>query len=129
MQYRMMHRFVLSMVGGVILLAGSPGCQVAKSSFQMDSDSRLPFFGLQMAPKKKEPKPNVSPLSQSEAPVAKTTPASFDGEAATPRGSRWSKWFGRFGKPKRIPLPITDSPADDDSPVIVGADVDGLGEF
>ncbi len=126
-QYPVNDRLLLSMVGSVVLLSGLLGCQVARSSFQMDSDSRLPFFGLHLVPKKK--KPDVSPLSQSENPAAEATVAGFSDEAETPRPTGWSKWFGRFGKPKRIPLPITDSQSDGDSPEAVAAEADGLAAF
>ena len=128
MQYRVKHGWVISMVVGVILLGGLSGCQVTKSAFQMDSDSRVPFFGLQLGSKKKKSEPDVAPLSQSETPAAGAVMAGFDDEQKNPR-SGWSKLFGRFGKPKRIPLPITDSQSDADSPETVAADTSGLPAF
>ncbi len=128
MQYRVTHRLVSSLVGGTILLGGLSGCQVTKSSLQMDSDSRTPFFGLQLGAKKKKSEPDVVPLGQSETPADKVVTTAFDDEGEKPR-SGWSKLFGRFGRPKRIPLPLTDSPPDADSPETIAADMNGLTGF
>lgn len=128
MHFQVTHRLVISIVGGAILLGGLSGCQVTKTSLQMDSDNRTPFFGLQLGTKKKKSEPDAVPLGQSEMPANKVVTTGFDDEGEKPR-SGWSKLFGRFGRPKRIPLPLTDSTSDVDSPETIAADLDGLAGF
>ena len=99
---------VLFVICGLLVVGGSAGCQVARKSFQMDSDSRVPIFGLQFVPKKN--KPDVTSIGHDSAKQAEATVLNLD-QTDQPRSrARWPQWLSRLGKPKRIPLPITPTP-------------------
>lgn len=122
-------RIILFAICGLLIVGGSSGCQVARKSFQMDSDSRVPILGLQLVPKKK--KPDVTSIGHDSAKQAEATLLNLDQSDQPQPLSRWPQWLSRFGKPKRIPLPITQtSPA---SSIELAEDIrleqDGLHEF
>lgn len=98
---------LIAAVGLVAVAATSlAGCQVIRAMFQMDSDRRAPAFGIELAPAEQKveqtshDEPAREPAAQSESDRA---------TAETPDApSAWSRLFGRFTRPKRIPLPRTD---------------------
>uniref|UniRef100_A0A7C2JYN1 DUF3035 domain-containing protein n=1 Tax=Schlesneria paludicola TaxID=360056 RepID=A0A7C2JYN1_9PLAN len=82
------------------------GCAVERSSLSIDSNSRVPFLGLQLAPsKKKEP---VYQRSISREPAAKSAAATVQLAVEEPRGdTHWTDWLTpapRFSQP----LPRTE---------------------
>jgi len=82
------------------------GCAVGGKSFQYESGSRTPFFGLQLL----ERKPKEPQIYRS---IQQTTP---EGEIAVPLEfaideeppSRWKKWLPGSAPQPRIALPRTD---------------------
>lgn len=76
--------------GKVIIAATlvlSPGCQLNRSFFQMDSDSRVPFFGIDLAPdwgKRDSAVDGVSRL-QSEPREQASSAATVGAEPESPR--------------------------------------------
>ncbi len=94
------------------LLAGSQaGCQgVANKMFQMDSNSRSPFFGLQFYTNKENP---VHLQNVSQQQPVELEPAILQTKSEeTSRFSKIPKWLNPLSKKsqsgKRIPLPRTD---------------------
>jgi len=83
------------------------GCQLDRTSFQMDSNSRIPFLGFQLSDLGRR-KQDVGPVTVRAAnavadhttPVAKTAPR------------RLNTWLDGLKPPERISLPRTDSPID-----------------
>jgi hypothetical protein len=95
------------------------GCAVERSSLSIDSNSRVPFMGLQLAPpKKKEP---VYQRSISRDRAAQSEAAVVRLAQHEPRTeSRWTDWL--TPSPPRVsqPLPRTETPASD-KPDVSGA--------
>lgn len=86
----------------VLMILAVCGCQVDGTSFQMDSISRVPIFGMEVLPKKKPERdyrtirhtaPRTVELAESGSPPAK---------------SGWPSWLTPFAKPSSMPLPRTD---------------------
>ncbi|QDV48247.1 hypothetical protein Enr17x_02580 [Gimesia fumaroli] len=94
------------------LVGTQTGCQgLANKMFQMDSNSRSPFFGLEFYTKKDKPASiqNVSQLQPVELePAIIQTKA----EEQPSRFSKFPKWLNPMSKKSqqedRIPLPRTD---------------------
>jgi len=65
----------------------APGCQHNRSFFQMDSNSKVPFFGVDLAPKWPGQKSSVDGVSrlQSESAQRSQPPAEAAETAAAPR--------------------------------------------
>jgi len=69
------------------MLVMAPGCQLNRSFFQMDSDSRVPFFGIDLAPdwgKRDSAVDGVSRL-QSEPREQASSAATVGAEPESPR--------------------------------------------
>jgi len=109
-------RSLCILVAGGCLLCGLSGCQVARTSFQMDSDNRVPILGLQLSPRERD----TSGIRRDHAADDETPVVDLNRRETMPRRSPWSKLLGRFGKPKRIPLPRTDLQSVDDPPAVAG---------
>ena len=126
----MLHRLLTLLAGMALFACGPIGCQVAKTSFQMDSDSRTPGVGLQLAPKPKQ-KDDKSAVTSADhyGRDATVTHADATAEATPPAKSRWTKWLDRFRRPKRIPLPVTDTEPADATSLELDAPSDGLNSF
>lgn len=99
----------------ISLMGSLTGCHgLANKMFQMDSNSRSPFFGLQFYTKKDDPQPasiqNVSQLQPVELePAIIQTKA----EEQPSRFSKLPRWLNPMSKKTqstedRIPLPRTD---------------------
>ena len=121
----------LTLLAATALFAVCPiGCQVAKTSFQMDSDSRTPGVGLQLAPKPKQKEDGTAVRSADHhGEDAMVTHADATTDATSPSKSRWTKWLDRFRRPKQIPLPVTDTEPADATSVELDAPSDRLNSF
>ncbi len=120
-------RFFLSFLSAIVLLGGFSGCQIDKKFFQMSSDNPSPVLGLQLAPRaKKQDKSGIRGISATEevAPVVE-----LDRQDTASRRSKWPKWFGVLGKPKRIPLPRTDSLSGETTTEVPGASTEAVDGF
>lgn len=95
-----------------LLLSTQVGCKgLGNKFFQMDSNSRSPFFGLEFYTKTDKHPPTIQKVSQ-EQPV-ELEPAILQTKSEEPsRFSRLPKWLNPMSKKaeqgKRIPLPRTD---------------------
>jgi len=95
-----------------LLLSTQTGCKgLGNKFFQMDSNSRSPFFGLEFYTKKDKQPGNIQNVSQ-EQPV-ELEPAILQTKSEEPsRFSRLPKWLNPMSKKaeqgERIPLPRTD---------------------
>ena len=108
-------RFAIRVMA-VALCLGLPACQPSRQAFQLDSDSRTPMLGLEFTPRNEAP--DVTGIanregSQGEVP-APAGPAQQVPVEAGDDPSAWSKLWGKFTRPKRIPLPRTDGEAPDE---------------
>jgi hypothetical protein len=86
---------------------GLSGCALERSSVSMDSNSRFPFFGFQLAPKKKEEPAYQRSISQHRSrpsDVPKIQPAVREPE----RESAWPQWLSLPTARPVLPLPRTD---------------------
>ena len=109
-------RSLCILVAGGCLLCGLSGCQVARTSFQMDSDSQVPIVGLQLSPRERD----ISGIRRDYAADDETPVVDLNRGETIPRRSPWSKLLGQFGKPKRIPLPRTDLQSIDNLSAVAG---------
>jgi hypothetical protein len=111
-----MLRFSSALVVAAGLAGGLIGCQTSSPSVQLDRPA--PAMTLDREP---------SPAHESQTGIQQTAGSSeprlveLNKREETAHNSRWAKLLGRFGKPKRIPLPRTDLPAEGEA--LVG-DVD-----
>ena len=95
-------------LGGIfffLVILAFTGCQVDRTSLQMDSDSRFPALGIQLVPKRKPQK--IQTISHHES-LATPEKAMQTRQSSTARSSRWTQWLNPFGKKQRIPIPRTD---------------------
>ena len=108
---------ILSLVlCGLSLLLGAIGCRVSGTSFQMDSDQRSPSLGLQLSPRKKRTPKDDWTIRQTGGVENRSVKTQPPADKAVPQRSAWSRLLGRFGTPKRVPLPRTDIRSDEDAP-------------
>lgn len=89
----------------VLVVALGSGCALERSSLSIDSDSRVPFFGFQFAPRRRPPayERSISRTKPSAEPPAKVTTTLLE----TPPESPWPAWLTRSARPTQ-PLPRTD---------------------
>ncbi len=87
------------------------GCQFNRTFFQMDSNSRSPFFGFDLLSSRSKSAPAGVNRYQSD-PI---TPASRVDAPESPQADRartairWPKPFGRSRQPLPLPLPISEA--------------------
>jgi hypothetical protein len=78
-------------IGGVLLgavLLVAPGCQLNRSFFQMDSNSRVPFFGVDLAPSLPKRSSSVDGVSRLQSETARRgQPATATDDAPPPAKS------------------------------------------
>jgi len=95
----------------LVLLAsmGLSGCQVSRSFFQMDSNSRVPFMGVDLLPKRDRTSP-TSGVSrfQNENVVAPSSVATSQKAPQEQEPSRLSRLLGRAPQPEQLALPTTN---------------------
>ena len=103
-----MTRATISLIAGFgLILAAMSGCHSAGRSFRLDSDSRMPFFGLQFMAKDREPRAVQTVGHEEPEPVEDDAPSSIPPSKLD--ASRWTKWLNPLAvSPKHIPLPRTD---------------------
>ena len=91
------------------------GCRVDKSSFPIDGDRKAAVLGLQLSPKQKKAQTTgIRRVNAGDNEVdAQTRVQQVDQKEATADTPKWKKLLGRFGQPKRIPLPRTDLLSDE----------------
>ena len=101
-----------ALIGACVLFAlhGFIGCQVDRTSFQFNSDTQVPSLGLQLVPKREPQKIQTVGHHDRRAHPHQAKVLESDQSGGTKR-SRWTQWFSRFGRKKRIPLPRTDLPS------------------
>ncbi|MGE0375450.1 MAG: hypothetical protein AB7I48_16400 [Planctomycetaceae bacterium] len=88
---------------------GCSGCQVGRTFFQMDSNSPVPFFGMDLLPQrnKKSATDGVSRF-QSEAEPANDAPIALSESQSPPRASRgWGRLLGQPPQTETLTLPAT----------------------
>jgi hypothetical protein len=90
----------------LLAVAVSGGCALERSSLSIDSNSRIPFFGFQFAPRPKPPvyDRSVSRPKPGAEPSAKVKPALLE----TPKEGAWPGWLGLPTPRPTQPLPRTD---------------------
>jgi len=97
---------------------GLPGCQIGRSFFQMSSNAPVPFFGMDLLPKRKTASPTdgVSRfqnegVSQPDAPVEKQN------ASAPPVATKsWGTLLNRSPKSETLALPTTTISESDAAP-------------
>ncbi len=90
-------------------LGAFEGCSVTRRGASVDSTSRMPFFNMELAPKRKEPAPETQRIRWDQSKtVVETEPAKLT--ANTPAGENSSWWQRLTGTEKKtaVPLPRTD---------------------
>ncbi|QGQ23497.1 hypothetical protein F1728_12775 [Gimesia benthica] len=115
------------------------GCQgLGNKVFQMDSNGRSPFFGLEFYTQKDKHPAKIQTVSQDQ-PV-ELEPAILQTKSEEPsRFSRLPKWLNPMSKSaeqgERIPLPRTDleenevvleEPAEDSAPTELGSSLENF---
>lgn len=85
------------------------GCQLDRTSFQLDSNSRMPFMGFQLSDlgrRNKEVDPVTVRTANTVVDQTIVTPVA----QSAPR--RRNTWLDALKSPERISLPRTDAPVD-----------------
>jgi len=104
-------RLILVLCISTLLIGTQTGCQgFANKMFQMDSNGRSPFFGLEFYTKKEKP---VTIQNVSQQQPVELEPVILQAKSEEPsRFSRIPKWLNPLSKKsqseERIPLPRTD---------------------
>lgn len=112
---------------GVVVIAAclaTAGCAVTRKSVSIDSGSRMPWLGMELAPKRRTPAPETTRIRRDSTAPVKAVPAKLAKEppAQKPADSKsdetwWQKITGTEKKPP-IQLPRTDL---EDQPLQVNA--------
>jgi hypothetical protein len=121
----MRRRFAAALIGGILLAGGTLGCRTARTSFQMDSDSQTPQLGLQLTPSKD---PHASSGQADSTRAIKGHLVEIDRQDEEPPRASRPSWWNRWSKPKRIPLPVTDTTGEQEAPGRIAGD-DQAAEF
>ncbi|MCA9023598.1 MAG: hypothetical protein KDA86_00155 [Planctomycetaceae bacterium] len=100
----------------LVLLAslGLSGCQVGRTFFQMDSNSRAPFMGLDLLPKRDRSSPTTGVSRFQNEPVVQSSAIAAPPEPQERETSRLSRLLGRSPEPERLSLQSAE-PADAES--------------
>jgi len=110
----------LMLLGLCICLIAQSGCQSASRSFQMDSNSRSPWFGLNMSlPKSSSKRKTLQTISDqdstrpavatAEFKPSKQTAPSLAATPATPKRSLLPQWLGgAASQPMPVDAPTLD---------------------
>lgn len=108
------HRWmVVRLLLGVFLAVLPAACRVSGASFRLDSDSRSPSLGIQLAPKAKKgdargESASTPPPRAGDRDAIQLASDRETGPAGHPPS--WSDWLGSLGRPRRIPLPLSPGP-------------------
>ncbi|WP_145298843.1 hypothetical protein [Planctopirus ephydatiae] len=88
-------RFVAGLGLILVLWSGNTGCITQRKSFSLDSNSRVPFFGLELAPNDRSTQNEIRSITHSQTATRS-----------------WNDPFGKELKKRlsapRIPFPRTD---------------------
>jgi hypothetical protein len=98
-------RLILLVASTLSLLAG--GCSITRKSASIDSISRTPFLGLELAPKRNSPAPETHRIRMDQRDRVDVEPAKLVVNGAAKESSWWQKLTGTE-KRSAIPLPRTD---------------------
>jgi hypothetical protein len=93
------------------------GCQIGRSAFRIDSDSRTPIFGFDLLSKERSDS-KYQNIRQAGGNDATPELLQLNHERPAER-SKWTKWLNPLSKPKRIPLPMLDVDEDFGDPAEV----------
>ena len=95
----------------LVLLAslGLSGCQVGRTFFQMDSNSRVPFMGLDLLPKRDRSSPTAGVSRFQNEPVAQTSAVTAPPEPQERETGRLSRLLGRSLGPEPLSLQPAES--------------------
>jgi len=113
---QMSQRILPWILCGLSVLSGASGCRVSGTSLQMDSDHRTPILGLRLAPRNKKAPKHERTIRQIGGSENRSIDPQRPAGEPLPQRSAWSRLLGRFGTPKRIPLPRTDIRSDNNAP-------------
>lgn len=88
---------------------GLSGCQVGRTFFQMSSDAPLPFFGMDLLPKRKSASPTEGVSRFQDEPVSQADTASDNSDAAEQSASSrsWGMLLNRSPRNETLALPAT----------------------
>jgi hypothetical protein len=93
------------LMAAVCLLAG--GCSITRKSASIDSISRTPFFGLELAPKRNTPAPETHRIRQEASVPVDVKPAKLMANGIPKEASWWQRLTGVEMR-SSIALPRTD---------------------
>lgn len=96
-------------VAGLVLICLASGCSITRKSASVDSISRMPFFGMELAPKRREPAPETHRIRRDHAVPVDLEPAKLatKGKASSNEKAWWQRLPG-VEKRTAISLPRTD---------------------
>ena len=100
-------RFSRALILVAALMPGVVGCQTGTPSVQLDRPA--PSLAMERAASQQ---PQAESAIQQTGAVSEPRLVELSQREEPQRDSTWTKLLGRFGKPKRIPLPRTDLEAD-----------------
>lgn len=109
---------VLALVSGC--LSPVVGCSVTRKSASLDSTSRMPFFNMELAPKRKEPAPETQRIRWDQTAAVETEPALLIANAPPADNKSWWQRLTGSEKKAAVPLPRTDlvTPVQATQPVV-----------
>lgn len=114
----------------LLTLLAIVGCQSTRSSMQMDSDGRTPFFNFQIPVGNTDSEATVVEASATDSSAVSANIHQLGLQHPDPQPKKWGGWLDKLRQPtKSIPLPRTD--LDDDGTVLESDEslVDGLNRF
>ena len=94
----------------IVMLAaclGPTGCAVTRKSVSMDSGSKMPWLGMELAPQRRPPAPEVKRIRNDQSVPLEAVPAKLIKEDVPKEGGWWQKLTGTE-KRAPIKLPRTD---------------------
>ena len=102
----MLRRLIPAVAGlACCLLMG--GCSITRKSASIDSISRTPFLGLELAPKRTAPAPETQRIKRDRSVPVDIEPAKLVSNGAQKDTSWWQRLAGSEKRPV-ISLPRTD---------------------
>lgn len=90
------------------------GCAITRKSASIDSTSRMPFFGLEVGPKQREPAPETHRIRLEGSIPLEPEPAKLITNGSSKSSSWWSHKKEKEQEPEKrttIAIPRTDLPA------------------
>jgi hypothetical protein len=93
---------------GVIALATMGGCAVERSSLSIDSNSRVPFLGLQLAPPKSKEPAYQRQISRERKKSGADQPKVALAVESTKTETKWPDWLNPLPQRVSQPLPRTE---------------------